>query len=71
MGYRKTERLGGLEVKDHLKLGRELHREIARLFAAQDAIDIGGGATVERTEDAEGMGRHPLRRELIKLSAAQ
>ena len=30
---------------DHLELGRELHREIARLGTAQDAIDIGGGAT--------------------------
>src|SRR6516164_943723 len=43
-GYGKTERLGGLAVQDHLKLGRKLHREIARLFAAQDAIHIGGGA---------------------------
>ena len=45
MRHRKTERLGGLEVYDHLELGRKLHREIARLRAAQNAIDIGGGAT--------------------------
>jgi hypothetical protein len=32
-GYRKAKRLGGLEVHDHLELGRELHREIARLFS--------------------------------------
>src|SRR6516162_3642694 len=44
-GYGKTQRLGGLEVHDHLKLGRQLHREIARLLAAQDSIHIGGGAT--------------------------
>ena len=44
-GYRKTERLGGLAVHDHLKLGRELHRKIARLLAAQDAIHIGGEPT--------------------------
>ena len=44
-GYAKTERLGGLEVQDHLKFCRELHREIARLFAAQDAIDISRGPT--------------------------
>src|SRR6516165_4349426 len=44
-GYGKAERLGGLEVQDHLELGRKLHREIARLRAAQDAIHIGGGAT--------------------------
>jgi len=32
--HRKAERLGGLEVQDHLELGRKLHREIARLLAA-------------------------------------
>src|SRR5262249_37237964 len=36
---------GGLEVHGHLVFGRKLHREIARLLAAQDAIDISGGAT--------------------------
>ena len=44
--YLKAKSLGGLEVHDHLELGRELHREIAWLLAAQDAIDIGGGTTV-------------------------
>src|SRR5262249_27836234 len=44
-GYRKAERLRGLEVDDHLKFCRKLHRKIARLGAAQDAIDIGGAAT--------------------------
>src|SRR5262249_13125116 len=29
----------------HLELGRKLHREIARLLAAQDAINIGGATT--------------------------
>ena len=43
MGYSKAERRGGLAVYDHLRLGRELHREIARLLVAQDAIDVGGG----------------------------
>jgi hypothetical protein len=40
-----TERLCGLEVQDHLKFCRKLHRKIARLLAAQDPIDISGGAT--------------------------
>src|SRR6516165_7726337 len=44
-GYREAKRLGGLEVHGHLELGGQLHREIARLRAAQDAIDIDGGAT--------------------------
>ena len=46
-GYRKAERRGGLAVYDHLELGRELHQEITRLRAAQNAIHIGGGATKE------------------------
>src|SRR6516225_8912173 len=45
--HRKAERLGGLEVHCHLELGRKLHREIAGLLAAQNAIDIRGGATKE------------------------
>src|SRR6516225_704400 len=45
-GYGKTERRGGLAVDDHFELGRKLHREIARFIAAQNAIHIGGGATV-------------------------
>ena len=44
--HHKAERLGGLEVHNHLKFCRELHREIARLRSAQDAVDIGGGATI-------------------------
>ena len=35
-GYRESERLGGLEVQDHLELGRKLHWEITRLLPAQD-----------------------------------
>ena len=44
-GYRKTERLGGLEVQDHLKFCWKLYREIARLLPTQDAIDISGDTT--------------------------
>jgi hypothetical protein len=33
-GYRKTERLGGLEVQDHLELGRKLNGQFRRLCAA-------------------------------------
>ena len=43
--HRKAESLSGLEVHGHLELGRKLHREIARLLAAQYAIYIRGGAT--------------------------
>src|SRR5262252_7497772 len=44
-GHREAKRLGGLEVHGHLEFHRKLHREIARLCAAQNAVDIGGGAT--------------------------
>src|SRR5215831_13258278 len=43
--YGKAERRGGLAIYDHLEFCRKLHREIARLRAAQNAIDISGGAT--------------------------
>jgi hypothetical protein len=42
--HSKAERLGGLEVHSHLVFHRKLHREIAWLRAAQNAIDISGGA---------------------------
>jgi hypothetical protein len=42
-----AKRLGGFEVCGHLVFHRKLHREIARLLAAQDAIHIGSGATSE------------------------
>src|SRR5262249_4092154 len=42
---RLGERRGGLAVHDHLELGGELHRKVARFLAAQDAIDISGSAT--------------------------
>ena len=41
----KAKRLGGLEVDDHLEFCRQLNGQIRRLRAAQNAIDIGGGAT--------------------------
>ena len=40
----EAERLGGLEVHDHFEFCRKLHRQIAGFLAAQDAIDISGGA---------------------------
>jgi hypothetical protein len=39
-GHGKAKRRGGLAVHNHLKLGRELHWEIAQLLAAQTAIGI-------------------------------
>src|SRR5271169_6004342 len=41
----KAECLGGLEVDDQFERGRLLNGQLRRLRAAQDEIDIGGGAT--------------------------
>ena len=39
-GTVEAERLRGLEVDHQLVLGRLLHRQIGRLLALEDAIDI-------------------------------
>src|SRR5262245_56701618 len=39
-----AEHLRGLEVDDQLILCRRLHRQVARLLALEDAIDVSGGA---------------------------
>src|SRR5215510_165523 len=38
----EAERLGGLEVDDQLVLGRRLHRQVGRLLALEDTIDVAG-----------------------------
>ena len=38
----QTERLGGLEVDHRLVLSRRLHRQVGRLLALEDAIDVAG-----------------------------
>ena len=59
----EAERLGSLEVDDHLVLGWRLHRQIGRFLALEDAVDIGGGAPVlvERYQARSSPGRR-LRR---------
>ena len=42
----EAERFGSLEVDDQLVLGRRLHRQVGRLLALEDAIDIAGRAAV-------------------------
>src|SRR6516165_62518 len=42
----ETERFGGLQVDDHLVLGRRLHWQVGRLLAFEDAIDIAGCAPI-------------------------
>lgn len=40
-----AERLGGLEIDDHLDLGEPLHRQIGGLLAFQDAPDVDANQT--------------------------
>src|SRR6478609_5147672 len=66
----EAERLRGLEVDHQLELGRRLHRQIRRLLALEDAMDVGsrpavkvdivdaiGGKAAERDEVAKCMNR--------------
>ena len=45
-GTVEAERLGGLEVDHQLVLGRRLHRQVGRLLALEDAVDVAGRAPV-------------------------
>ena len=42
----EAERLGGLEVDHQFVFGRRLHRQVGRLLALEDAVDVAGRAPV-------------------------
>ena len=42
----KSERLGGLEVDHSFVLGRRLHRQVGRLLAFEDAVNVAGCSLV-------------------------
>src|SRR5262249_38507687 len=42
----KSKRLGGFEVDHQFVLGRGLHRQVGRLFALENAIDVAGGEPI-------------------------
>src|SRR3954464_6020185 len=44
--HREAERLGGLEVEHREVFGRRLHRQVGRLLAPEDAVDVAGGLPV-------------------------
>ena len=54
-GTFEVERLGGLEVDDQFILGRRLHRQVCRLFAFEDTVDVTGRAP-ELVEDVCPVG---------------
>src|SRR5262245_39403587 len=43
----EAERLGGLEVEDHLVLCRRLHRQVGRLLASENAVNITCGPPIK------------------------
>ena len=45
-GHFEAEHLGGLEVEHGLVLVRRLHREVGRLIASEDTIDVARRAPV-------------------------
>jgi hypothetical protein len=54
-GNGEAERLGGLEVDRQLVVHWRLHPTVGRLFALQNAIHIGCGAT-ELVDDIRSIG---------------
>ena len=60
-GTVEAERLGGLEVDDQLVLGRRLHRQVGRLLALEDAVDVAGRLPV--LVDKSGRRRSGRRRD--------
>src|SRR5215510_5777766 len=58
IGQIEAKRLSGLQVDDQLVFGRLLHRQIARLLAAQDTIDIASAAP-EQVDAIRGIGSKP------------
>ena len=46
----EAERLSGLQVDHQLVSGRSLHRQVGRLLALEDTVDLAGGAPERRNE---------------------
>jgi hypothetical protein len=44
----EAERFGGLDVEHSFVFHRQLHRQIGRLPALKDAVDVGGGKPIQR-----------------------
>src|SRR6516165_7131078 len=54
-GYIEAERLGGRQVDDEIEFSRLLHRDIGRVRAAQNLVNIVGGAS-EQVREAWTIG---------------
>src|SRR5262245_40536417 len=42
----EAKRLGGFQIDNEFVFGRRLHRQVGRLLALENAIDVAGGAPV-------------------------
>jgi len=45
-GHHKAERLGGFEIDHQFVLVRRLHRQVSRLLALEDAVDVAGCVSI-------------------------
>src|SRR5262249_18541206 len=61
---RQAERLSGGEIDDKIKLGRLLDRDVTRLRAAQNLVDIIGGASI-LVRDAWSIGHQTSRFDVL------
>ena len=62
--HRESERLGGRQVDDEIELGRLLDREVGRLGAAQNPVDIAACAP-EQIGVVRAIGHETARREVV------
>src|SRR5262249_21190401 len=60
----ETERLGGRKIDDEIELRGLLDRDVARLRAAQDLVDIIGGASI-LVRDAWSIGHQTSRFDIL------
>ena len=62
--YVEADRLGCLQVDHQLELGRVLDRQLSRLLALQNAIDVPPGAPVE-VDVVDAVGRQPAADDVV------
>jgi hypothetical protein len=54
----EAERLGGLQIKDEVELGRLFHRSFGRLRPAQDLVDKIASASI-KSQEVRAIGHQP------------
>ena len=64
--HAEAERLGGLEIDGKLELRRQLHGQVGRLLALEDAIDMGCRAP-EEIGVVDSIGGQAVRRDHVSI----